>query len=155
MQVAATMTSYEEERGKPVPSKNHAIVQSYLILALMQHRDKFTILSELSLELNGEPFVPDISVFSKLSIDWHNDEVKLTDPPSLAIEILSPTQAVDDLVKKADTYFAAGVESCWIVQPSLETIVVLTPNAKPEFHSTGLVVDPATKIEVSVTDIFP
>ncbi len=154
MQPALATSSYEEERGKPMPSKNHAIVQSYLNGVLYSYRDRFTVLSELSLELDDQPLVPDISVFPRLPVDWHNDEVKLTDPPSLAIEILSPTQALDDLVRKADTYFAAGVQSCWIVQPALETIVVLAPGKKPQFHTSGTVVDPATGIEVSVEDIF-
>lgn len=90
-----------------------------------------------------------------MPVDWHNDEVKLTEVPTLVIEILSPTQALDDLVKKADAYFAAGAKSCWIVQPSLETIVVLSRDRKPEHHSSGVVVDPATGIEVSVDEIFP
>lgn len=154
MQTTALAMTYQEERGKPMPSKNHAIVQSFLTGALYSHRDKFTVLSELSLELDGTPLVPDISVYPKMPVDWHNDEIKLTEAPTLVIEILSPTQPLDELVKKADTYFAAGVKSCWIVQPSLETIVVLSPGTKPEHYSSGVVVDPATGIEVSVDEIF-
>ncbi len=153
MQTALAI-EYEEQRGKPMPSKNHGIVQSNLIIALGPFRKEFTIVSELSLELEGRPFVPDISVFPKLPVDWHNDEATLSDPPSLVIEILSPTQAVDDLVKKADVYFAAGVRSCWIVQPSLKMIAALAPDAEPEFHARGTVVDPATGIEVAVEDVF-
>jgi len=151
---AALATTYEEERGKPMPSKNHAIVQSYLTGVLFKYRDRLTVLSELSLELDGQPLVPDISVFPKLSVDWHNDEIKLTEPPSLVIEILSPTQPLDDLVRKADVYFAAGVKSCWIVQAALKTIVVLTPDQAPVFHLRGNVVDPGTGIEVFVEEIF-
>jgi Uma2 family endonuclease len=151
---AVTVDDYEVKRGKPMPSKNHGIVQSSLICALKESRDKFTVISELSLELDGQPLVPDVSVFPKLPIDWHNDEIKLTVPPAWVIEILSPTQALDDLVKKADTYFAAGVKSCWIVQPSLGLVAVLTPDADPEFHSSGIIVDPATGIEVPVKEIF-
>ncbi len=42
---AALATIYGEERGKPMPSKNHAIVQSYLTGALFKYRDKLTVLS--------------------------------------------------------------------------------------------------------------
>jgi Uma2 family endonuclease len=154
MQASLATSTYEEERGKPMPSKNHGIVQSSLICALMQRRDEFTVISELSLELDGQPLVPDISVFSKLPVDWRNDEIKLTDAPTWVIEILSPTQAVDDLIKKAGIYFGAGVESCWIVQPSFEMIAVLVPNKKPEIYTSGIVVDPSTGIEVSIEEIF-
>ncbi len=150
----ALATAYEEERGKPMPSKNHALVQSCLAGVLFKYRDKVTVLSELSLELDGQPLVPDVSVFPKLSVDWHNDEIKMTEPPSLVIEILSPTQPLDDLVKKADVYFAAGVKSCWIVQTSLKTIVVLTPDQTPVFHLSDDVTDPGTGVAVSVGEIF-
>ena len=153
MQTALAI-EYEEQRGKPMPSKNHGIVQSNLIMALGRFRDEFTIVSELSLELAERPLVPDISVFPKLPIDWHNDEATLSDPPSLVIEILSPTQAVDDLVKKADVYFAAGVRSCWIVQPSLKMIANLVPNEEPTFHAKDTVVDRATGIEILIEDVF-
>ncbi len=154
MQATPVTTDYEEERGKPLPSKNHGIVQSSLICALKDRRDELTIISELSLELDGQPFVPDVSVFPKLPVDWHNDEIKLTDPPSWVIEILSPTQALDDLVKKADAYFAAGVQSCWIVQPALKLVVALAPDRDPEFYSSGTAVDPATGIAIPVEEIF-
>lgn len=31
--------SYEEERGKPVPSRNHAIVQTNLAIELAKHKE--------------------------------------------------------------------------------------------------------------------
>lgn len=146
-------THYEEERGKPRPSKNHAIVQHRLGVRLSHYEDRLTILPELSLELGGKPMVPDISVYPKLDIDWYNDEVQLTDPPQLVIEILSPRQPLDDLVRKAQAYLAAGVKSCWIVQPVLRSIVVLRPDEKPITHSDA-VNDPTTGIEISVDKLF-
>ena len=61
---------------------------------------------------------------------------------------------LDDLVRKADTYFAAGVKSCWIVQPALKLVLVLTPDRDPEFHSSGSAVDRATGIAIPVEEIF-
>lgn len=154
MPVAQEISEYELERGKPLPSKNHGIVQFNLSLAFGRYAEKYTFIPELSLELGGEPIVPDMSVFPKLEVDWRNDEVKLTDPPLLVVEILSPTQSLDTLVKKAGTYFEAGVRSCWIVQPVLETIVVLVPGNRPVYFTSGEVVDPATGIAVRVEEIF-
>ena len=39
--------SYEQERGKPIPSKNHAIVQVNLGIELAKDRD-YRVMSELS-----------------------------------------------------------------------------------------------------------
>jgi Uma2 family endonuclease len=154
MPVAREISEYELERGKPLPSRNHGIVQFNLSLAFGPYAEKYSFIPELSLELDGEPLVPDMSVFPRLPVDWRNDQVKLTEPPLMVVEILSPTQALDQLVQKAGTYFGAGVRSCWIVEPVLETVVVLSPDEKPATYTGGEIVDPATGITVRVDEIF-
>jgi Uma2 family endonuclease len=39
--------------------------------------------------------------------------------PDLAVEITSPTDSIDDLLKKLEHYFAAGVDRVWVVYPSV------------------------------------
>ncbi|MCP4663508.1 MAG: Uma2 family endonuclease, partial [bacterium] len=102
----------------------------------------------------GRPLVPDISIYPKLTIDWRHDEIKKTDPPLLVIEILSPKQSLDDVVRKADAYFEGGVQSCWIVQPVLESIAVLLPGEKPKIFSTAELTDPPSGIVVKLEEIF-
>ncbi len=154
MEAVQALSEYEAERGKPMPSLNHSAVQTFLIIGFSRYVEKYSILSELSLELDGTPFVPDISIYPRLSVDWQHDHVKQTDPPLTVVEILSPTQSLDSLIEKADAYFAAGVKSCWIVQPVVESIVVLEPGKKPEVHAGGEVTDPPTGITVQVEEIF-
>lgn len=154
MQMVETITEYELERGKPMPSKNHALVQSILIALFMKYAVHYSVLSELSLELDGEPTVPDISVYAKLITDWVHDEIRMTVPPLLVVEILSPTQGMLELVEKMEKYFAAGVQSCWLVQPTVKTIVLFTPAMEPQVYSTGDVIDPVTGITVNIEEIF-
>jgi Uma2 family endonuclease len=154
MEVAEPLTEYEQERGKPMPSTNHAVAQFNLILALQRYKDRYSILPELSLELAGRPLVPDISIYPKLAIDWRHDEVKKTEPPLMVIEILSPKQSLDEVVRKADAYLEGGVQSCWVVQPVLETIAVLLPGEKPKVYSTGEVTDPPSGITVKLEEVF-
>jgi len=154
MEAVQSLSDYELERGKPMPSWNHGLVQIYLGAALLRYDEKYSILSELTLELAGTQYTPDISVYSKLPTDWQHDEVRKTDPPLMVVEILSPKQSLDELVRKADAYFEAGVRSCWIVQPSLEAIAVLEPGEKPRLYSSGEVRDPATDVSVRVEEIF-
>ena len=152
---AVALSEYELERGKPLPSRNHSLVQSYMTVALMRYDDKLSILPEFSLELDGKPFVPDISVFRRLQeVNALHDEIKGTEPPLLAVEILSSTQPLDDLVQKANAYLEAGVQSCWIVQPSLQTITVFLPGQKPLTHTDGEVNDQATGVTVKLEDVF-
>ena len=78
----------------------------------------------------------------------------MTEPPLIAVEILSPTQSQQDVMDRINGMLDAGVESCWLVQPVTETITIFTGNEKPTTVSTGTLHDPATDIEVNLADIF-
>ena len=154
MQTAEALSDYERERGKPVPSKNHSFVQFRLVVALSRYSADFSILPELSLELDGRALVPDISVFHKDAPDWRHDEIRVEKAPLLAIGILSPKQALQDLTEKFEAYFAAGVKACWLVQPMLRTIAVFKPETDVQVYTGGVVKDPETGIEISLGEIF-
>jgi Uma2 family endonuclease len=154
MEAVQTLSEYELERGKPMPSKNHAIAQINLLAALLRFKDEYSILPELSLELDGQPFTPDVTVYPRLETDWQHDEVRMTEPPLLTVEILSPKQTMDELMRKAEAYLTAGVKACWILQPMIETLSVLQPGRKPQTYTSGEVTDPATGITVTLEEIF-
>lgn len=147
-------TEYLLERGKPMPSKNHARLENRFSVALSRFEQYETFI-ELSLDLTTGKAVPDVCLFKPEESDWLQDEIRVTEPPLLTIEILSPTQAIDDLKDKIYTiYFPAGVKSCWIVVPLLKMIAVFTPNRGVINHIAGIVKDPVLDIEVDMKDIF-
>jgi Uma2 family endonuclease len=137
-----------------MPSRNHAVAQHRLSLALARYAEQFMVLPELTLQLDEKEFVPDLCLFPHQEIDWDSDEIRVTDTPLLTIEILSPRQALTDLQTKAEVYFASGIPTCWIVLPSFQTIMVLTPDQKPQYFTEGTIRDPGTGIEVAIEDIF-
>jgi Uma2 family endonuclease len=51
--------------------------------------------------------------------------------PVLAVEILSPSDAEQEINEKVDTYLAAGVRLVWIVDPHDRTVLVYRPGAEP------------------------
>ncbi len=63
-------------------------------------------------------------------------------------------KTVDELIRKAEGYLAAGVGAAWVVVPSAQTIFVLKPNAKIEPYAKGIIRDDATGIEVNVEEVF-
>lgn len=156
MQTADAISDYERERGKPLPSLNHSITQKRLIVALVRYEPEYTVASELSLELEGLPsnVTPDLCVYPKLDIDYTHDEIRMTEPPLVAVEIASPTQATQEIVDKIQQMLAAGVQSCWLVQPAMQSITVYTEGAAPKTASEGMLEDPATGIEVVVDEVF-
>jgi len=47
------LSKYEIERGKPIPSLNHGIIQSNLCFAILaKYRKEYSVISELSVELD-------------------------------------------------------------------------------------------------------
>jgi Uma2 family endonuclease len=147
---------YVSERGKPMPSEVHGYVQSKLILRIgSAYEDQYDLFSELSLDLNDWSSVPDIAVYPKRKMNFREDRIEVTTPPLCAIEILSPSQSLQELVNKASNYFQHGVKSCWLVLPSLENIYVFSsPESYNIFRSTQTLSDPALGIELELSKVF-
>ncbi|PEN08488.1 hypothetical protein CRI93_05105 [Longimonas halophila] len=147
-------STYEQERGKPLPSLNHGHLQFLLSLAFGPHRDEYTVASELTLQLGDVRLTPDLCVFRKRKITFAHDTTRVSEPPLLAVEIVSPSQSTQDVADKIHDMLDAGVESCWLVQPAMQTITVYTDSAKPRTLDRGTLTDPATDIEVDVDELF-
>lgn len=149
------MTDYELERGKPMPSYNHSRTELRLVKLLLPYEEKYDFMPELSLNLASGEGVPDLCIYPKLSFDFEKDIVKMPDPPITTIEILSPKQPLDDVLKKIrETYFPGGVKSAWVVLPSLKTIHLLMPGQKNEAFTDGLLTDPVTGIQIEIGEVF-
>lgn len=148
------VSSYETERGKPIPSYNHSAVQINLVMAFAKYRDQYSFFSELSLKLNGESYTPDICIYSKRKPSWQQDIKNMTEPPLTAIEILSPSQGIETFQTKFAAYFAAGVKSCWFVQPFVETIFILTLDGNIAVFHEGTLTDPTNGIMLEMQEIF-
>ena len=113
------------------------------------------MIKELSLELPGtRPMVPDVCVYPKKVYNGFEDQRKVTEPPLIAIEILSPSQGSDQLTEKFEAYFVAGVQSCWFVQPVVDAIFVITPDKNISVFHKEVLTDPATGITLDLNDVF-
>lgn len=151
----AELSDYEKERGKPMPSYNHAIVQSELIGAFLPNK-AYSIASELTLELpDGQRLTPDISVYPRLRPDYNHDKIRMTTLPRLVVEIISPGQGWQDIVDKLDLYFAHGVESAWVVQPGAKMIAIYqSTTVPPQVVTVGEARDPVTGLTARLEEIF-
>lgn len=151
---SSVVEDYEKERGKPMPSFNHGVVQANLIVALnFACRDRFLIASELSLA-SEPPMTPDISICSLRQPDWLHDEIRVAEAPLATVEIVSPSQSINDFVPRIEDYFRFGVRSVWLVLPPLKQVAVFVPEADPEVFSEGNVVDTSLDAVVALDEIF-
>ena len=152
-----TLSDYELERGKPMPSLLHSVVQGNLIHLLKSNYDSdYLIFPELSLTApDGKPLVPDIAIYPRFEIDWQNDILRQADAPLATVEILSPRQTLSDLNSKAQRYFDMGVTSCWIVLPSMDAIAVNYQPGKYKFFSGDeTLVDEKINVQLPLKEVF-
>ncbi len=156
MTTIAAQTKYELERHKPMPSFNHGAVQTNLASELrVRYKKKFRVISELSIELKKWPSVPDICIYPKKPLDLAKDIVEMKEPPLCAIEIISPSQSLNELVTKANNYFKHGVESCWIVMLPLGNIHVFSAPGKYRIYQAHeTLIDEKLGIELPLEEVF-
>ena len=55
--------------------------------------------------------------------------------PTLVVEILSPSDTVEDINEKIDAYLAARVAIIWIIDPYRRTITLHQPDSEPELFN--------------------
>lgn len=148
------VSEYEQERGKPMPSLNHGTIQLRLGSELLRrYEDEYSVISEVTLD-TSPPMTPDLVVYPEIALNWIHDQIRMTDPPLLVVEIISPSQSVDEMIPKIERYFDFGVRSCWLVQPPLQQIAVFTPEMQPVVFTHGPIQDPASGFSVNIEDIF-
>jgi len=128
------MTNEAKYEEYQMGSLNHSFIQARLVRLLPE--DGFTIMTELSLDVSQidmksfglkikEEIKPDISLYKgDYEPNLYEDVVKMSEMPTLVIEILSPTQGFSEVLVKFKAYFALGVTSCWLITPTLGAVTV-------------------------------
>lgn len=155
--VVEQVSDYELERGKPMPSKNHGIIQSNLIFSIRKSYDKlYRVISEVKVAGKITDVVPDLAIYPK-SVEFTpmEDEIKMNTAPLAAIEILSPTQSLSELVTKSKQYFQLGTKSYWLVIPDLLAIHILSASGKHTvFVEEETLTDENLKITLDLKEVF-
>ena len=134
------------EEVEEMPSFNHSYICLQTILQLNQNPDIIP-LPELTLDID-KGLTPDISVFPKDKVkpNFFEDITKYPDMPTLAIEIISASQNIQDLLAKAKLLVRNGVKAVWTVEPFTNTVFVTDKIGEKRLHnqiieSEGITVD--------------
>lgn len=149
---------YETERNKPMPNRIHGKIQHKLGFQLeLNYGDQFDFSDEVTLDSTPSS-TPDICIFPRKEqdLDWKTITAKEKEVPITTIEIVSPSQSIDEMAQKVwNIYFPLGVKSAWIVMPPpFKAIYVLTPDDNKQFFDTGILADPATGIQLEIEKVF-
>lgn len=116
--------------------------------------------TELRCNINGRSYVPDISVFT-----WERIPKTATGRianridtyPDWMIEILSPEQSANKVIKKIMACLEAGTQLGWLVDPEDESVLVFQPQQFPEMKSEGdtlPVLEPLSMLALSAGELF-
>jgi Uma2 family endonuclease len=145
-----------EENKENMPSLNHSYLCLQLIKQLIMN-DDIIPLPELTLDIaNG--LTPDISVFSKNKIqpNLFNDISRFPEKPILAIEVISSSQTVQEMLQKAKKLISEGVKTVWTVEPYSQTVFVTTMEMEriKEIRFHGGIIE-SEGIRVDFSEVFP
>jgi len=139
-----------EERN--LGEKEHSILQRFLTVLFAVKRAEWgvEVFPELRTQTRATRFrVPDVLVMR--SGDRFDRYV--TQPPLIAIEILSPEDTLRAMQEKAAEYRLFGVEHIWVVDPEPRIAYRYTGSSLEEVHSGELTV-PGTPIRVVLSEMF-
>jgi Uma2 family endonuclease len=117
---------------------------------------------EAGVRLSRNPdstFGIDVVYLSAERLKEQSDETTLlVGPPTLAVEILSPSDRIEDVQVKIDVYLAAGVPVVWLADPHFQTVTVYRPRRGPEMlHGDAVLTDDEhlPGLEIAVANLFP
>ena len=112
------------------PSLNHSYLCKKIIVAIEQS-EQWEAWPELALNIEGG-LVPDIAIYRKglIKPDFAEDKIRCEVLPQLVIEIVSPSQAVHDLMIKARKFLAAGIPAVWTVEPYGAVVYISKKNER-------------------------
>ena len=135
-----------ETEEREMPSFNHSYICNRLLQQLFTN-DRIEALPELTLNIE-KGLTPDISVYPKENVmpDFLNDFAKYPDMPLLAIEVISASQNIQDLLEKYKVLVNHNIQAVWTIEPFTNTIFVTTPTGIQKFpsqviESEGITVD--------------
>ena len=119
---------------KVSPKGRHSRLQSVLVRLIeesAQHGQVAWALPELRTTFAGTSVVPDISVYrrERIPVDAGGEIADVfCEPPDIAIEIVSPEQSVNALVRRCLWYVAHGVHVALLIDPADRSVLAFRPD---------------------------
>jgi Uma2 family endonuclease len=146
------------------PSQIAGIILTYINLFLFQNPIGYVTGADGSYTIDEEnDYIPDVGYISKERLP-ERPARGVSIPPDLAVEVVSPTDSIKKVQRKAKKYLRFGTKMVWIVYPEDQTVDVCLPDPDmPDgmrVHEVGMdgmldgdAVLPGFKL--AVKDIFP
>ncbi|MCY7366724.1 MAG: Uma2 family endonuclease [Chamaesiphon sp.] len=148
---------------KPMPQGHHSIIQGELLteLTLVLKRNGIaTAFPELRCTFGGRAIVPDLAVFENARIPTNAGQIEnvFTIAPDWTIEVLSPGQSANKVLKNINHCLAYGTQMGWLIDPEDRSIVISRSDQNLEVIDEPKVVLPvpdfAKSLELTIDRLF-
>jgi Uma2 family endonuclease len=133
---------------KVSPTIWHAALQAILVELIngfARPRKLARAFPELRTAWTGISRVPDVSIYTwdRIRRDAEGKLIftRVSEPPDIAIEILSPSQRTNAMIRRLLSFVAAGVRAAALVDPDDESVVVVRSNSMPAALRRGDTLD--------------
>ena len=132
---------------KVSPKGRHSTLQTWAVEQInvrIRPRKLGHAFTELRASFAGMSRVPDIAVYrwDRIPRDTNGKIADdFTEPPDIAIEIVSPGQSVNRLIRRCLSFVDAGVLVAVLIDPTDESIVVVRPGSEPIGLTAGDTLD--------------
>lgn len=159
--------SYELDEGELLATPSLTGRQNILRYRLRRVLTDFVTKHRLGLVLDETDFrlsentvrKPDAAFIAKPRIrSFDFDRFPLEGAPTLAVEVISPSNLAQDTVKKVRQYRAAGCQAVWLVYPALQFVEIHDAMGVREVTMPELIQEdrlfPGFKFEVSLAELF-
>ncbi len=125
----------EQAEEREMPSFNHSFICAEIIEQLSENKT-FKALPELTLDI-GNGLTPDVSIYLRDQIkpNFLRDFPKYSEMPIVAIEVISASQNIQELLEKAQLLVTNGVKAVWTIEPYTNSIFVTTKEGEEIFHN--------------------
>jgi Uma2 family endonuclease len=145
------------------PKGRHSALQIWFVETIngfARSRRLALAFSELRDIFGGAAYVPDISVYRWERIPRDASGLvadNFTEPPDIAIEIVSPHQSVNSLVRRSVWYVDNGVRVALVVDPDDLSVLSFRPNQPPRSARAAESIDLADVLPgfaLTAADVF-
>ena len=141
----------EQTEERELPSFNHSYICAEIIGQINENK-MFKALPELTLDI-GNGLTSDVSIYLRNQIrpNFLRDFPKYPEMPLVAIEVISASQNIQDLLEKAQVLVTNGVKAVWTIEPFSNSIFVTTAEGEKLFHNQEI---ESEEIKVDFRKIF-
>jgi Uma2 family endonuclease len=98
----------------PPPALNHSVRQSKIFQLLTRLLTAGEALAECPLSTSDGIKAIDVAWIAPGRTDLEKDEPCLEDAPEICVEVLSPSNSVEEMSEKRALYFEAGAQEVWL-----------------------------------------